>query len=114
MPRIAIIDAASNKVVNISEGENLPVLDEEDSEDRREYIEAHTFVFSEDAKIGDDFDGEEFTSPETEVEELTVLEQIRALEAEISPRRLREAILGKDSGWLENQEEAIDSLRGQL
>ena len=39
---------------------------------------------------------------------------IRTLEAEISPRRMREAILGTDSDWLKNKEAEIATERGKL
>ena len=39
---------------------------------------------------------------------------IKRLEAQITPRRIREAVLGADGGWLAQQEAAIDALRGQL
>lgn len=40
--------------------------------------------------------------------------EIAALEALITPRRTREAILGTDGGWLAQQEAAIAALRAQL
>jgi hypothetical protein len=40
--------------------------------------------------------------------------QIRSLEATVTPRRLRDAILGTDNGWLANVETQIDALRAQL
>ena len=39
---------------------------------------------------------------------------IRTLEAEISPRRMREAILGTDSDWLKNKEAEIVTERAKL
>ena len=39
---------------------------------------------------------------------------IRTLEAEISPRRMREAILGTDSDWLKNKEAEIATERAKL
>ena len=39
---------------------------------------------------------------------------IRTLEAEISPRRMRVAILGTDSDWLKNKEAEIATERGKL
>ena len=39
---------------------------------------------------------------------------IAALEEKVTPRRTREAILGTDNGWLEEQEAAIAALRTQL
>lgn len=39
---------------------------------------------------------------------------IQALEATITPRRIREAILGIDSGWLANVNSQIATLRASL
>lgn len=43
-----------------------------------------------------------------------IIDQIYALEATITPRRVREAILGIDNDWLSNVESEIDALREQL
>lgn len=43
-----------------------------------------------------------------------IKQQIAQLENLISPRRTREAILGIDTVWLEEQEAAIAALRAQL
>lgn len=43
-----------------------------------------------------------------------ILAQIQALEAQQTPRRLREAALGQDGGWLGNLEMQITNLRQQL
>ena len=45
---------------------------------------------------------------------MTILAQISNLEAEITPRRMREAVLGVDGGWLASKEAEIQVLRGQL
>ena len=42
------------------------------------------------------------------------LRQLEALEAMITPRRLREAILGVDGGWLANMERRIGECRESL
>ena len=39
---------------------------------------------------------------------------IRKLEAQITPRRMREAMLGIDGGWLEAKEAEIQKLREDL
>lgn len=44
----------------------------------------------------------------------TLLDQIILLEAEITPRRLREAVLGTDNGWLADKEAEIAAVRAQL
>lgn len=43
-----------------------------------------------------------------------VKDQIASLEAEITDRRLREAVLGTDGGWLKNQDAEISALRSRL
>jgi len=40
--------------------------------------------------------------------------QIAAIEATITPRRMREAVLGTDNGWLAAVDAQIASLRSQL
>ncbi len=44
----------------------------------------------------------------------TVQDQIVAIEATITQRRLREALLGTDAGWLANVDAQIAALRAQL
>ena len=44
----------------------------------------------------------------------TSAQQIEAIEAAITPRRLREAVLGTDDGWLEAQEATIARLRAKI
>ena len=45
---------------------------------------------------------------------LSVLRKIRKLENQVTIRRLREAILGIDNGWLANQESLIAAERSKL
>ena len=40
--------------------------------------------------------------------------EIQHLESKITPRRLREAILGTDNGWLANQDSLISTERNKL
>lgn len=40
--------------------------------------------------------------------------QIKIIEAQITPRRLREAVLGTDGGWLEAKNAEIQKLRESL
>ena len=40
--------------------------------------------------------------------------QIAELEAQVTPRRMREAVLGTDGGWLAAQDAAIAALRAKL
>ena len=44
----------------------------------------------------------------------TVLEQIRTLESKVTQRRLREALLGTDGGWLAGIDAQIADLRAQI
>ena len=53
-------------------------------------------------------------SSQAQIEANRVLNEIIALEATITPRRTREAILGTDNGWLVAQDAAIAALRAQL
>lgn len=43
-----------------------------------------------------------------------ILAKIDAIEAAETPRRIREALLGADGGWLKNQDAAIAALRATL
>jgi hypothetical protein len=43
-----------------------------------------------------------------------IISQIAALESTVTPRRIREAVLGSDSGWLANINNQIAILRGNL
>lgn len=43
-----------------------------------------------------------------------ILSSIAALEATVTPRRSREAVLGLDNGWLKNLNDQIAALRAQL
>jgi hypothetical protein len=43
-----------------------------------------------------------------------ILQNIALLEAEITPRRIREAILGTDGDWLKNKEAEIATERAKL
>ena len=51
---------------------------------------------------------------ENEQPKILIKSEIATLEATITSRRIREAILGTDNGWLANQEAAIAALRAQL
>jgi hypothetical protein len=57
---------------------------------------------------------EEFDDYDAESERLDILRQISVLESQQTPRRIREAALGDDNGWLENLETQISALRSQL
>jgi len=51
---------------------------------------------------------------EAEAIQRQALEEIQRLEAQITSRRTREAILGTDNGWLANQESLIVTERNKL
>lgn len=44
----------------------------------------------------------------------TIAQQIQTLEATVTDRRVREAVLGTDNGWLKNLDDQIAALRAQL
>lgn len=54
------------------------------------------------------------TDPPPPTAEQVILSQIAAIEATITQRRLREATLGTDNGWLSEQDAAIAALREKL
>ena len=56
----------------------------------------------------------DYLADQAHIEANRVLNEIIALEATITPRRTREAILGTDNGWLTDIELQIQELRGQL
>lgn len=43
-----------------------------------------------------------------------IMSQIADLESSVSPRRIREAVLGADNGWLQSVNDKIAALRAQL
>lgn len=55
-----------------------------------------------------------YIADQAQIESKRVLNEILALEASITPRRTREAILGIDNGWLAAQDAAIAALRAKL
>lgn len=85
--------------------------------------EGHTLRPSDTACIGDTWDGEAFvkpyiepafdSSPQSSANEV-LLSQIRSLEVTVTERRVREAVLGVDNGWLKNLNDQIAVLRAQL
>lgn len=56
----------------------------------------------------------DYLAEQAHIEANRVLNEIIALEATITPRRTREAILGTDNGWLADIELKIQELRGKL
>jgi activator of 2-hydroxyglutaryl-CoA dehydratase len=56
----------------------------------------------------------DYLTNQTQIEKNQVLNEIKAIEAMITSRRTREAILGIDSGWLAEQDIKISALREQL
>ena len=65
-------------------------------------------------EVGWSYIGNEFTPPPSLPQINPILLQILNLEGQITTRRLREAVLGIDNGWLANIEAQIVVLRGQL
>ena len=59
-------------------------------------------------------DGTPELAPEPAAPAPTILQQILALERQQTPRRMREAALGEDNGWLKNLDSEIAGLRAQL
>ena len=57
---------------------------------------------------------QEHAARATEKPRQDVQRQILILESAITPRRLREAVLDIDNGWLENQENLINQQRNLL
>ena len=45
---------------------------------------------------------------------MVILDKISELEAQVTDRRIREAVLGLDGGWLKAQDAKIAALRSQL
>lgn len=64
-----------------------------------------------------EWDGADWTitpTKQVEIDRRNLIAQIEALEAQQTPRRIREAALGQDGGWLADLETQIDALRTQL
>ena len=62
--------------------------------------------------IGWLWDGQTLTAPA--LTPPTIKEQIATLEAQVTERRYREAVLGTDNGWLADIDAQIAALRAQL
>lgn len=56
----------------------------------------------------------EITAYEAETPRRTAIEEIQRLEKDVTQRRLREAALGTDNGWMANQESLIAVQRSIL
>jgi|GEM_PF-5139079 len=52
--------------------------------------------------------------PTAETHNAPILAEIATMESSVSERRLREAVLGTDNGWLKNINDQIAALRSQL
>lgn len=67
-------------------------------------------------KVGYLFRNGDFVAPENNQTPTInpTLAEIATLEAEITSRRIREAILGIDNGWLSDKEQEIKDLRKKL
>jgi hypothetical protein len=53
----------------------------------------------------------EFFAPSFQTQADVKKQQIQVLELQITPRRLREAIMGVDNGWLSEKEAEIEAIR---
>ncbi len=88
-----------------------------------------TLAFKDDAdgyyqvQVGDDDEPPEWTkalipcdiqAPQPITGNALILSQIDELEAGVTPRRMREAALGNDNGWLADLDKQIGKLRVQL
>ncbi len=78
-------------------------------------IAAQWHVAEDDTLEGYTFDGKVFAAPVAPVidPKVEAKNQIAVLEAQITPRRVREAVLG-DNGWLKNIDGQIAALRAKL
>ena len=56
----------------------------------------------------------ELADPPSATQDELIKRQVLALEAQQTPRRMREATLGLDNGWLADLESQIEALRTQL
>ena len=73
--------------------------------------EGQTTLIPESGKI---WGGEGWVEPPAPKESELILLEISQLESQITPRRLREALLGTDNGWLANQDAIIADKRKGL
>ena len=99
--RLAIIDEKTLKVINVSEANEINP------------IAGMICVFSDFADIGDSYYGDEFIKPpRPDLPPLTILEEIIALEMQMTNRRMREVLLS-DAGkkWVSDIEDQIIVLR---
>lgn len=109
MFRTAIINTTSGKVVNIVEMEADPATTAPEV-----WGEGLVGVASDAAQIGWPFTNGSFTPPEVTEPVVTAKEQIFILELSMTPRRLREAALGIDNGWMKAVNDQITALRAQI
>lgn len=65
-------------------------------------------------EVGDTYSNGVFAKPAETSASQPVLSQILALEAQVTQRRIREAVLGTDNGWLAELDAQIAALRAQL
>lgn len=65
-------------------------------------------------QLGDRYDNGVYSAPPEQSHNEIIKAQIMQLEASVTPRRIREAILGVDNRWLADLNEQISDLRSQL
>ena len=111
MKKYALTDDTTGEIVNVINADlSLPV------KQRYKPDEGFSLHDLEEADIGDSVVDNVLvkkpapTAPEPTQAEITQKE-INTIEAEITPRRIREAILGTDNGWLAAKEAEIAAKR---
>ncbi len=72
---------------------------------------ADNWILGPNANIGDTYADGVFTRP---VVPRDIKAEIASLEGTVTDRRVREAILGTDNGWLANVESQIAALRAEM
>jgi len=100
--KYAVIDDLTKKVENVIEADSLLK------------IRGKTLIQDDTADIGESFDGVKIVKTTIKPYIPTAKEEIEVLEMEQTPRRLREAALGIDSGWLLDLDNKIKAKRALL
>ncbi len=80
---------------------------------KQPYAEEGFVEAPDDVVCGYFYNDGDFSAPEPDAQSV-ILKQIRTIEASITIRRTREAVLGIDNGWLADIESQIEDLREQL
>lgn len=110
--RYAIINPENNSVENVVEYESAPTEDE-----LAVFGDGYVAIQHDTVSANWTYDGNSLIdpSPATSLSGASLVRlQITELESQQTPRRLREAILGIDNGWLKASNDQIIALRGQI